>query len=144
MSHRNDQLQVPIMLPIACRPVAARYLVIALAQVALGRLADRWATADNGSLYRAEILAALRPWSRNACPRVRKDQGRAIFQLCAGLATAATSVTEESKDAADSLAAEVRLLREVVQAGAYSEVKNKSEKMPAGERSLAVLDVIPL
>jgi hypothetical protein len=95
-------------------------------------------------LYRAEILAALRPWSRNACPRVRKDQGRAIFQLCAGLATAATSVTEESKDAADSLAAEVRLLREVVQAGAYSEVKNKSEKMPAGERSLAVLDVIPL
>ena len=41
VSHVNDSLQVPIMLPITCRPVAARYLVIALAQIALGRLADR-------------------------------------------------------------------------------------------------------
>ena len=28
ISHVNDSLQVPIMLPIACRPIAARYLVI--------------------------------------------------------------------------------------------------------------------
>lgn len=144
VSHRNDQLQVPIMLPIACRPLAARYLVIALGQIALGRLSDRWAAADNASLYRAEILAAVRPWSRNACPRVRKEQGRAIFQLCAGLATAATSVAQMTEEAADSLAAEVRLLREVVQAGAYSQVKNKAERMHAGELSLAMLDGIPL
>ena len=135
VSHRNDQLQVPIMLP-PWRPLAARY-VIALAQVALGRLADRWAAADNGSLYRTEILAALRPWSRNACPRVRNDHGRAVFQLCAGLATAARSVTEMSKAAADSIAAEVKLLREVVQAGAYSEVKNRWNG--CRELSLAVL-----
>lgn len=144
VSHRNDQLQIPIMLPIACRPLAARYLVIALCQIALGRLADRWAATDDASLYRAEILEAVRPWSRNACPLVRKEQGRAIFQLCAGLATAATSVAEMNKDAADSLAAEVRLMREIVQAGAYSTVKNEARRMPAGELSLAVLDGIPL
>ena len=147
VSHRNDQLMVPVMMPIACRPLAARYLVIALAQIALGRLGARWASADNASLYRAEIVAALKPWSRNACPRVRREQGRAIYQLCAGLADASTSVSaraEMSEGTVDSLAAEVQMLRELVQAGAYSVVKEEAQKMPAGEQSLAALERIPV
>eukprot|EP01044_Picomonas_judraskeda_P030359 COSAG03_NODE_10891_length_623_cov_1.469466_1_plen_56_part_01 len=42
---------------------AARYLVLAIAQIALGRLAARWAhEGDNAALHRREILEALRPW----------------------------------------------------------------------------------
>ena len=138
VSHRNDQLQVPIMLPIECRPLAARYLVQALVQIALGRLADRWAVVDNAQLYRAEILAALKPWSRNECPRVRKEQGRAIFQLSAALAGAA----ETGNIDVESLGAEAKVLRDVVQAGSYSVVKGEVENMPARDQSLAMLDRI--
>ena len=142
VSHVNDMLQVPIMLPIACRPLAARYLVIALAQIALGRLADRWAGADNAAVYRAEVLAALQPWSRSACPRVRQEQGRAIFQLCVALVNNVKNVSarpQASMSDVASLAAEVNKLREVVEAGAYSQVKGEAVKMPASEQSLAVL-----
>lgn len=93
---------------------------------------------DNAQLYRAEILAALKPWSRNECPRVRKEQGRAIFQLSAGLAGAA----ETGNIAVESLAAEAKVVRDVVQAGAYSVVKGEAENMPAGDQSLAMLDRI--
>ena len=145
VSHVNDMLQVPIMLPISCRTLAARYLVVAIAQIVLGRLANRWAAADNASLYRTEILAALKPWSRNACPRVRQEQGRAVFQLCATLAGAVNKLparAEASNSTSAPLAAEVRMLREVVENGAYSEVKDEAMKMPAGEQSLAALDEI--
>ena len=36
------------------------------------------------------------------------------------------------------------MLREVVQAGAYSVVKDEAQKMPAGEQSLAALERIPV
>ena len=140
VSHVNDWLQVPIMLPVACRAVAARYLVLAIAQIALGRLADRWANAENAALYRMEILAVLKPWSRNACPRVREEQGRAMFQLCIALAGAA----KDTSTSAERIAEEVKMLRGVVEAGAYSEVKAKVVRMPAGAQSLAVLAGIAL
>ena len=41
---------------------------------------------------------------------------------------------------AASLAEEVKLLREVVNAGAYSQAKGEAVKMPAGDQSLAELD----
>ena len=164
VSHVNDNLQVPIMLPITCRPVAARYLVIALAQIALGRLADRSSTAavaaavvvtdtmgdGSGVAYRGAIVEALRPWARNRCPRVRKEMGRALFQLCLATAAAAAAAAVESAAPAAAaatstrtvaaLVAEEAVMREVVKAGAFSEVKGERLKMPAGEQSLAALD----
>ena len=163
MSHVNDSLQVPIMLPITCRPVAARYLVIALAQIALGRLADRSSTAavaaaavvadtmgdGSGVAYRGAIVEALRPWARNRCPRVRKEMGRALFQLCLATAAAAAAAAVESAAPAAAatstrtvaaLVAEEAVMREVVKAGAFSEVKGERLKMPAAEQSLAALD----
>ena len=165
MSHVNDSLQVPIMLPITCRPVAARYLVIALAQIALGRLADRSSTAavaaaaavvttdtmgdGRGVAYRGAIVEALRPWARNRCPRVRKEMGRALFQLCLATAAAAAAAAVESAAPAAAatstrtvaaLVAEEAVMREVVKAGAFSEVKGERLKMPAAEQCLAALD----
>ena len=121
--------------------MAARYLVLAIAQIALGRLAARWAHADNAALHRREILQALRPWARNACPRVREEQGRAVFQLCVALAGAAKHTTRAT---AEGVAEEVKMLRCVVEAGAYSEVKEQAVRMPAGAQSLAALDGIAL
>jgi hypothetical protein len=66
------------------RQIAARYLVVAMPQIALGRLCQRWALQPTG--HRGEILAALRPWGHGPCPRVRKENGRALFQLCTALA----------------------------------------------------------
>jgi hypothetical protein len=79
-----------------CLQIAARYLVIALAQIALGRVVQRWAcaAADDTSAsaaYRASILGALRPWSGMPVPRIRKDNGRALFQLCAALASSSAT-----------------------------------------------------
>ena len=84
--------------------IAARYLVISLAQTALGRIAQRWvnntgpatrtvatgvAAASTFAEHRAAILDALRPWSAMGVSRIRKDNGRALFQLCAALASSA-------------------------------------------------------
>eukprot|EP01045_Picozoa_sp_COSAG04_P026907 COSAG04_NODE_3832_length_2487_cov_1.260050_1_plen_191_part_10 len=77
--------------------IAARYLVIALAQTALGRLAQRWADASDAAALRASILEALRPWSAMPAPRIRKDNGRAIFQLCAALASSAATPPSECR-----------------------------------------------
>ena len=75
--------------------IAARYLVIALAQIALGRVAQRWSTATDDTsgtaAHRASILDALRPWSDMPAPRIRKDNGRALFQLCAALASSSAT-----------------------------------------------------
>ena len=86
--------------------IAARYLVISLAQTALGRIAQRWVTATGAATgtvaaspaaastfvqHRAAILDALRPWSAIRVPRIRKDNGRALFQLCAALASSAAT-----------------------------------------------------
>ena len=68
VSHVNDMLRVPIMLPLSCRVLAARCLVIAVVQIALGRLADSWIDEENAALYRPEILATL---SRGLATRVR-------------------------------------------------------------------------
>ena len=115
----------------------------ALAQIALGRLADRW-TSETGEAareYRTAILDALRPWSHNACPRVRKENGRAIFQLCAAVAHAATSVAAAELDSeAAAFASEVAALRSMVDAGAFSVVQEKAVKLPAAEQSLAALE----
>jgi len=77
--------------------IAARYLAIALAQTALGRLAQRWADASDAAALRASILEALRPWSAMPAPRIRKDNGRAIFQLCAALASSAATPPSERR-----------------------------------------------
>ena len=92
--HVNGDLRVAIMLPVACRPLAARYLVVALAQTALGRIAQRWAStagdAGGAATHRASIRNALRPWSDMPAPRIRKDNGRALFQLCVALASSSS------------------------------------------------------
>ena len=86
--------------------IAARYLVISLAQTALGRIAQRWVASTRAAIgtgtagivaalafkeHRAAILAALSPWSAMPVPRIHKDNGRALFQLCAALASSAAT-----------------------------------------------------
>ena len=129
ISHVNDSLQVPIMLPVACRPLAARYLVIAMAQIALGRISQRWASEPSAA-DRAVILDALRPWGQDKCPRVRKENGRAVFLLCQALAS---SVTDPAAPSAGELA-EVNEMREVVLAGELD-----GKKLPASDQCLAAL-----
>ena len=88
--------------------IAARYLAIALAQIALGRIVQRWASdaettvlsaaasaAAAAAEIRSAVLNALRPWSGMPAPRIRKDNGRALFQLCAALGTAAATPPSE-------------------------------------------------
>jgi hypothetical protein len=95
-----------------------------MAQIALGRLAQRWAPRRAG--HRAEILAALRPWARGPCPRVREENGRALFQLCAARASAPPS---------GAAAREAGVLRAAVLAGARD-----GKKLPATDQCLAALD----
>ena len=85
VSHVNDMLQVPIMLPIACRPVAARYLCIALAQIALGRIAQTWQAHAGGgqdlAQHRAAVLEALHcPDSNRIIACCTKAQNRFSLQ----------------------------------------------------------------
>ena len=79
-----------------CLQIAARYLVIALAQIALGRVVQRWAcaAADDTSAsaaYRASLPGALRPWSGMPAPLTRKSHGRALVHLRAALAPASAT-----------------------------------------------------
>ena len=98
---------------IRCLQIAARYLVIALAQIALGRVSQRWACAAPGdptssaAQCRAHIIDALRPWSAvlgaSGPPRIRKENGRALFQLCAALASSSATPPCEPACASRSL-----------------------------------------
>ena len=127
VSHVNDMLQVPIMLPIACRPVAARYLCIALAQIALGRVAQTWQAHAGGgedlAQHRAAVLEALRPWAHDPCPRVRKENGRALFLLCV------------AAEAGRAGGAELAALREAVAAG-----EKDGRKLPGADQANAALE----
>ena len=95
-----------------------------MAQIALGRLSQRWALQPTG--HCGEILEALRPWAHDPCPRVRKENGRALFQLCTALAPSSPSVAAVQ---------EAGVLREAVLAG-----ERDGKKQPATDQCLAALD----
>ena len=137
-TERGRNVRVAIMLPVACRPIAARYLAIALAQIALARIAQRWACAADGAsgrhaaaAHRAAILDALRPWSGMPAPRIRKENGRALFQLCAALASAAaTPPSSEEMAEAEELQGVISAAYELVGWNTY---------LPLAEECLAGL-----
>ena len=111
-----DTLQVPVLLPVRHRVVALRYLIVTVAQTALGRIAQRCtapippaaacpaapppppaaaAAAAAGAAghegLRMAVLDALRPWSRSVCPRTREENSKAMLSLCVAAATAAAA-----------------------------------------------------
>ena len=92
-----ETLQIPVIMPVAHRPVALRYLVLTVAQTALGRVAQRCAGAGDSNV-RMALLAALVPWSHSECPRVREENNRAMLSLCvaAGCLSDALDDTERT------------------------------------------------